>query len=331
MAENVLFIFLCCCIVARVFTTNTDICGQCSDGNDPTPNPPSCRCDQVCTYYGDCCENAPTERALTEQPTSKQLSCVSTSPRDSFTPLHEGEAYWMITSCPDQWPTMDGGIARNCTEDVTAPPVTDLTTGSVFRNTYCAICNNVNLERIAVWRTKVYCEGTLNVATATIEQYIRSCSMCQFEKPTHEELIEPRFCFTYISSCPPQNLTTNLDSELDYDFIVDQCLEGPRSLVHMKLASPSDLFLGFRLTIYKNEYCALCNGVQDESNLQCFDPEILPVLDACLEYPIVMPSTAPPGEPIYTALIVSYKCIQDKIVTSHMYMHGTIQCSTLKL
>ena len=268
MGENTFFfILICCCIVARV-STNTNICGQCSDGNDPTPNPPSCRCDQACTYYGDCCANAPTERTLAEQPASNQLSCVSTSPGDSFTPLHEGEAYWMITSCPDQWPAMDGGIARNCTEDVAAPPVTDLTTGSVFRNTYCAICNNVSLERIAVWRTRLYCMGTLNVTTATIEQYVNSCSICQFEKPINEELIEPRFCFPHVSSCPPQNLTTNLDSEPDYDFIVDQCLEGPRSLVHRELNGASTS----NLTIYKNEYCALCNGVQNESLLQCLDP-----------------------------------------------------------
>ena len=281
--NNFLVILLCCCIVARV-STSTDICGQCSDGKDPTPNPPSCHCDQACTYYGDCCENAATERTLAEQPTSKQLSCISISLNDYFTPVQEGDAYWMKASCPDQWPTMDGGIARNCTEDVTAPPVTDLTTGSVFRNTYCAICHNVSLERIAVWRTRLYCRGTFNVTTVTIEQYIRSCSICEFEKPINEEL-EPRFCFPHISSCPPQNLTTNLDSELDYDFIVDRCLEGPRSLVHMVLRNSSDLFFGISLPIYKNEYCARCNGVQNESILQCFDPGTLPDFDPCLVGP----------------------------------------------
>ena len=276
MGENILFILLCCCIVARV-STSTDICGQCSDGNDPTPNPPSCRCDQACTYYGDCCENAATEPALAEQPMPKQF-CVSTWPTDYFTPLHEGEAYWMITSCPDQWPTMDGGIARSCTQDVTAPPVTDLTTGSVFRNTYCAICNNVSLESIAVWRTRLNCIGAFNVTTSTIQQYVGSCLMCRFEKPIHEELIEPRSCFPHISSCPPQNLDTNLDSKLDYDSIVHQCLEGPRSLVHMKLNYGEYIR---NLDIYKNEYCALCNGVQNKSLLQCFDPTTLSVRYPC--------------------------------------------------
>ena len=181
MGESIFFILLCCCIAARV-STNTDICGQCSDGNDPTPNPPSCRCDQACTYYGDCCENATTKRTSAEQPISKQLSCVSTLLRDCYTPLHEGEAYWMITSCPNQWPTMDGGIGRNCTEDVTAPPVTDLNTGSVFRNTYCAICNNVNLERIAVWRSKLSCIGDVKCYHSnyrTICQQLLDMSICE--------------------------------------------------------------------------------------------------------------------------------------------------------
>ena len=86
-------------VVARI-STSTDICGQCSDGKDPTPKPRSCRCDQACTYYGDCCENAATEQSLAEQPTSKQLSYVSISLGNSFTPPGEGDAYWMIASCP---------------------------------------------------------------------------------------------------------------------------------------------------------------------------------------------------------------------------------------
>ena len=319
MGEKIfLLILLCCCIVARV-SANAKICGQCSDGKDPTANPPSCRCDQACTYYGDCCQNAATKEALAEEPTSMHLSCVSTSPIDTFTPLHEGEAYWMITSCPDQWPPMDEGIARNCTQDVTAPPVTDITTGLVFRNTYCAICNNVSLERIAVWRTKLYCMGTLNVTTATIENYVSSCSVCQFEKPINKEL-EPRFCFPHISSCPPQNLTTKPDSELDYHFIVDQCLEGPRSLVQVEPVKKFDLDAGLNPTIYRNEHCALCNGVPAESTLQCFDPKNSPVFDACQKKPVegpFLPNQIFPGEQTMTLLYL----VQPKQTVP--YMHCT--------
>ena len=278
MGEKIfLFILVCCCIVARV-SAKTKICGQCSDGKDPTANPLSCRCDQACPYYDDCCQNAATNGALAEEPTSMHLSCVSTSPSD--TPLYEGEAYWMITSCPDQWPPMDRGIARNCTQDVTAPPVTDITTGLVFRNTYCAICNNVSLERIAVWRTKLYCMGTLNVTTATIENYVSSCSVCQFEKPMNKQL-EPRFCFPHISSCPPQNLTTNLDSELDYHFIVNQCLEGPPSLIQVEPVGKSASHTGLNSPNYWNENCAFCNGVLNESILQCYDPKTFLPSDPC--------------------------------------------------
>ena len=198
----------------------------------------------------------------------------------------------MITSCPDQWPLMDAGIARNCTEDVTAPPVIDLTTGLAFRNTYCAICNNVSLEGIAVWRTKLYCTGPLNITTATIENYVSSYSACPFEKPINMEL-EPRSCFPHISSCPPQNVTAKLESEMDYHLFVDQCQRGPRSLA----------FASQNWTIYRNEYCAVCNGMQIT---HCFDPRDLPVSDACQEQPITIPG--PGGQ--HQILILMHTCNQ---------------------
>ena len=177
--------------------------------------------------------------------------------------------------------------------------MTDLTTGSVFRNTYCAICNNVSLERIAVWRTRLFCKGTLNVTTATIENFTSSCRVCQFEKPINREL-EPRFCFPHVSSCPPENQTTNMDSELDYDFLVEQCLEGPRSLVHVESSGKLSLFAGLSPTIYRNEYCAFCNGVSIRENIQCFDPKPFPFSDSCQDQTATLPGeniqTVVPGE-----------------------------------
>lgn len=266
-----LYISLSCYLLAKV-STKSKICGQCGDGEDPVANPLSCRCDHECTYYDDCCENAVTGQTFAEEP-AYNLACIGASPVATFVPLHEEEAYWMTTSCPEQWP-MDGGIARNCTEDVSAPPVTDLDTGFVFRNTYCAICNNVSSERTAVWRMKLSCVSTLNIETASVENIVNSCSVCLFEKPFSEES-NPRFCFPHVSSCPSNNLA----SETDYHLIIDQCLEGPRSLVY---AETTDSFGSQAVqAIYRNEYCAVCNNVSLEAELQCLDPEDFPITDAC--------------------------------------------------
>ena len=112
-----------------------------------------CRCDSNCTLYGDCCDSYVQSLDSTSTDVGGRLDgffeCRSIH-LDRMTQPAWGESFWMVSACPVDW--MAGQehdqlrleILNNCSRDSDdLPPVTDLQTGLVYKNEYCAVCHQV--------------------------------------------------------------------------------------------------------------------------------------------------------------------------------------------
>ena len=100
-----------------------------------------------CEAYRDCCGISPAQRpnACSEQSPNPDLEGLKFVCRsvylDSSIEVMENEAFWMVTSCQENWLQEIDDIERgrvvlsNCLSDnSTLPPVSDAVTGIVYKN-----------------------------------------------------------------------------------------------------------------------------------------------------------------------------------------------------
>ena len=217
--------------------------------------------------YGDCCgdsnETCPTSVGFTElEARSYDYECRRFAP----------SAVWVVSTCPQGFAEvgpMEDLLVENCISDSAslALPVTDRNTGAVFKNAYCAACNGVN--DYASWNFRIFCLPSFEEVIANNSRGITQddlnlyCSFDLYLPPTGLSVPEPRACFQVQDSCPSNELPVlELGSVtgLSYQTIVDLCATGPQNLV------------GETPTAYRNQYCALCNGLR-LSAVNCFVPD----------------------------------------------------------
>ena len=223
-----------------------------------------CRCDEeLCTLFGDCC----AESQYTHNTTGPEFACVSTSPRSTpETELVNTTAYWMIASCPtDEAAPLGTSVSDPCeAQSVSGPPVSDSRTGLVYRNKYCAQCHSVPDTEQITWRSQWRCDNTLQEAfesgngTIDIALLLDSCSLLFYDWP--EQIcnlpLMPRGCDNrVIYTCQPPPGTDTFAAE--YRSLSNLCRS---ELVSIRITESS------HLTLYKNEFCALCStfGLQNE-------------------------------------------------------------------
>ena len=260
-------------IVPRRPSVDLDQCNTCKQ---PLPGCDSrnCRCDVECEFYGDCCESYnDTSTALdVEAPTFQCRSAYL----DSTVPVGEREAFWMVSACPEEWSedATSTDIADVCTSRNSLPPVTDMNTGLVYGNEYCAICNGV--ENIIPWNFRLECSGDLYnrlrdpnfVLTQEILDF--ECQPCRFIEPRVFNLTSTglpaqpaRTCFPHTTSCMNKEelemITRSRWAEGAYNKLLQQCTDGLFSLVSSSSSK-----------VFRNQYCAICNGV-NMRDLQCAD------------------------------------------------------------
>ena len=237
-----------------------------------------CRCDSECEKYGDCCS-----------PPSGRLNCTSgeqgTQPLaglqcrsihlDSRTLSYRMEAFWMVSACPEDWPAnQDDEVLREVGEKCsngsdTLPPVTNLDSGVVYKNEYCAVCHQV--ANIQPWGYRFGCSPCLenNLANQTVnltrEVIENECIACGFHVPPTGP--PPRHCLhdsLVIDECLTREVLEELTGlrweEEVYNNIETICQTGPLRIVR------NDIF-------YRNQYCAICNCVRPTS-LYCGNPYI---------------------------------------------------------
>ena len=237
-----------------------------------------CRCDSQCGTFGDCCEG--TTSPGEESPLAGLLECRSVHLDERTLPGWE-ESVWMVSACPVDW--MAGrsdqlllDTVNNCSRGSSnLPPVTDLDTGLVYKNEYCAVCHEVSNFR--QWGYTFECSLLLYELAAqpnfqlTLDLVGSYCLACGFRDPhasnssipaarpcLHHSLLHD-YCLTR------EDLQTNTISEELYQEIATQCKQGPVAPVHVAGDQPEFPF--------RNQYCALCNGISFASQeLTCTNP-----------------------------------------------------------
>ena len=232
-----------------------------------------CKCDPDCEIYGDCCHDHPK---TDQTPTFTALSVKGLALQCHTTYLtcsdFENENnIWMVSACPGD----SDELEENCTGSPSLPPVSDLATGVVYKNEYCAMCNMV--ENIIPWRYVYQCRDQPYLGrlpginrTVTIEDIEAGCKLCSFAAPKFNLSSSglpsppPRACQPHISTClAREELFRAWDQEF-YEEIVHQCTDGVFSLVQDPLSNLDSV------TTYRNQYCAICNNV----HAQCYRDDI---------------------------------------------------------
>ena len=172
----------------------------------------------------------------------------------------------MVTECSLDWLDSQGllenAICINGSN--TLPPVTDRDSGIVYKNEYCAVCNDVTNILPWVYRfecpdcagenidlIKSRCPDRLHLIQEIIET---DCVTCGFSPPSSGPPARPCFPDSFINSkCLSQSkleYKTGIGWEMDeYTSIATQCYFGPIQPVAL-----------CQDTFFKNQYCAICNG-----------------------------------------------------------------------
>ena len=288
----------------------------------------SCRCDRECMIYGDCCSNAPIcDGRDAEENTANQLDgllqCRSIH-LDARTKPAWRESFWMVSACPADWLAgRDDQILldtiNNCTDGSDSlPPVTDPDTGIVYKNEFCAVCHQV--EIFQPWGYSFYCNSLfkrlrftdVEITAEIVEQYCIPCGFNSQSSPAREA----RPCFhdslVYDACLEREKLQTTTRIPIDedeYQELVMQCEHGPISPVVVGPPPTPRYFTDrygentFRIypsIQYRNQYCAICNGIHVATDLTCINPYLYrDEIDYCrrraaeLE-PTLPPTTLPP-------------------------------------
>ena len=279
---------------------NASLCGATDTEIETTEVNLLCRCDSEYRRYGDCCANANASncyRAQSQQNTtittyteeerqlegSLQCSSVHLDPR---TMPDWMESLWMVSACPRDWLAgREDPLLLNTEENcrsgsATLPPVTDLQSGLVYRNEYCAVCHEV--ENILPWGYRFECTPWLrDMVSAGLqlnrEIIERECIACGFRAPQTMP-VPARACLhnsLLSAECLAreelENVTGVPIEEEQYQYIVGQCETGPISPIGYPTIFTFVSFVIIRIysVSFRNQYCTLCNGVRVN---WCVDP-----------------------------------------------------------
>nr|XP_006821924.1 PREDICTED: uncharacterized protein LOC102805739 [Saccoglossus kowalevskii] len=234
----------------------------------------NCFCDTVCLVYGDCCYDyelmcndereelttddyiggqlagtTPTGITETEFPNNNDVingfQCVVIR-EYSINPL------WVYTRCAPNW--QDSYIEQLCltvqtTDSLSILPVQG-SDGNTYRNVFCAQCNYIN--KVTFWVAMSTCSSPAPTSIATdpivLSLYIRYRCTTFLLGPSDSV---PRICIRAIGHCDLKYSNTDISSK---------CSSKYNSIVIVAKETV--------LAVYKNQYCALCNGVLP-SNIVC--------------------------------------------------------------
>jgi len=226
----------------------------------------TCFCDRVCRIYGDCCPDYVDEegdRPLT--PLSPRLfTCRWMFPNPVY----------IITECPTTYDVhqfvLDGcrngstSVRHQSNEIFYIVPVSSRTSGLVYQNIYCAMCNgeenigfwNVTTTRCGEVSEQVTSEPDSAAGIEEIGDLMQQESFivgCLFSFTPVSDFPEPRRCVDSIGSCP-----VDADAEL-----ASRCVR------------PSNVaYVYKRMTeAYRNHDCAACHGITDY-DLSCNSSQV---------------------------------------------------------
>ena len=246
-------------------------CYNCTACNKVSSPVGPCKCDGSCVVFGDCCDSSfdlSTCEPDAVVPTGVEFVCRSIYPNSKIQPTFN-EAFWMVSSCPDSWSTdvaIQAMIRDNCFSlSSSLTPVTDLDTGTVYANEFCAVCNGV--ESLIHWQPRLACtsdlyflllrHGSQQVLNEFPDMFQTHCQTCSYQPPAINTTAIPRPCFPTISTCVNKSrleaLTEREYDNTSYNALVDRCATGPLDIVEGQETETERL-------VFKNAACAECNG-----------------------------------------------------------------------
>ena len=290
--------------------------GRCGEGRPHQTT--QCLCDSLCSFIGDCCSDVSVCESVDPNPASSELAglleCRSVHLDERTLPGWEGSV-WMVSACPVDW--MAGrsdqlllDTVNNCSRGSSnLPLVTDLDTGLVYKNEYCAVCNNVSNFR--QWMYSLECgpgfADNLREGHITPEDIESQCIPCGFSPPRLRTL--PRYCIhsrlTHSACLEGEALQTSTGVPIEaalYQDIVNQCQSGQIAASLFELGSGEVPIEGVeenRISRpFRNRYCAICNGFDVSESLQtCVNPYDTRRTDFCHNEALDLIELCPPPVP----------------------------------
>lgn len=212
-----------------------------------------CSCDETCHFYGDCCPDLLFGDSV-DSPSQPFpfVSCVN----QHWTTWGGYSDVFMVNSCPSE---ADPIISRKCLEpDINdqeqATPVSVLKTQMTYRNIFCAWCHNTS--DVLSWRHHVKCrtEDALNTAKSKADLWRRVLADgCKIESYPPVG-VTPRQCFlSEVNTCPNGS-----------DPVIENlCLSFKHAVMVYDEFYPNH-------TMYRNIFCAACNGEPPSNSKFCF-------------------------------------------------------------
>lgn len=243
-------------------------------------NPFGCQCDAECYTFNDCCDGSFMDMDVLDEECTVNPSNVPAFLFKCNSVVTNGQqkhiAVYVVSKCPHGWLEAEVEetyielrtlISANCnTTSNTLPPVSDYESGLVYKNEYCALCHGVRSP--VLWSTFYSCYGTLTtiVQQEALTRQILSefCVSSYYYLPSFQFMRNPpRFCTPSISTCLPENelLEVIEDNDISYAEMLYGCENGPQNL----------LAFTDEESVFRNEYCALCNDYYEEENLHCYN------------------------------------------------------------
>ena len=213
----------------------------------------NCKCDSECPLYGDCClDYKPVNnslRANTSSSLQTLLKCWTVDFTGDVLRRDGGDkSILMVSRCSQ--PSHPQNM--QCMNQSLFLPVTDSLSNYTFRNIYCALCNNISRDQLVSWQPRFHCDRNIAIQLSNLSTYEKINEVCYMYKLVSKSpLISMRGCVPHISTCP---MATDASSQL-----IQNCTRGQYDLV----AAPNDTRVLFR-----NRYCAQCNGYNDTQCLQ---------------------------------------------------------------
>ena len=220
---------------------------RCRSDRDPgRPHPlPRCFCDPFCETFRDCCADygdyCAHQNTSVTKGTTGLWQCIPLSESQSKNIDFPG--IWMISACPRSW---NRPVVRAKCQLSYKVPVADYreiipvvsSTGTTFKNRYCAQCNGVVSQQLTDYTLHESCFAGLNQSTTCASK--TGSTRCQPLKWFPPNQIRRRYC-SKLKECPQGNKG------------FQKCADGKVGIVTASRKSK----VRFN---YKNHFCAACDG-----------------------------------------------------------------------
>ena len=215
-----------------------------------------CNCDSNCTEYGDCCVDH--EYIAAQSDSEMKFKCISNQIENNSAGGLIIQYYWTIATCQNTF--LDRGdfnsrrIAKLC-EFLPKRLLTDKSTGYVYKNEYCALCNDVSSSQWTFWNALWLCRGKYNETISAhitnnyeiaLEDILKHCNPGLFQYSSLKN--PPRQCYPLVRTCPSNDTDLEITRSL-HDELIQKCAVQP---INARMSDSTKAG-------YKNLYCGLCN------------------------------------------------------------------------